>query len=314
MSLDSGYTAKTYIEQGRQSFYGDVSQLRQQVYSDEENALREVAQQFESMFMGLVLKSMREASNVFKSDLFSSNSTEFYEDMFDSQLAMHLGKNGSMGLTDALMSQLKGQIPNNNNTQDLNAIINTTNNSTISPYKIQDENNYNNEKVNLDEELNMFSSPESFLSHLKPIAMSVAKKTGFSAPLMLAQAALETGWGKKIIKNISGDSSNNLFGIKAQSGYDGDKANVSTLEYRNGVPIREKHWFRSYNSLSQSFDDFANFLNSQPRYENAIQHKDNPEKFINEIAKAGYATDPNYAEKIMAIYNSDRFQKFFGRE
>ncbi len=145
-----------------------------------------------------------------------------------------------------------------------------------------------------------FSSPEEFVATMMPMAEQAAKKLGVDPRYLVAQAALETGWGKSIINNKGGDSSHNLFGIKAH-GWGGASANVTTSEYVQGVKVKEKADFRSYDSFEQSFNDYVSFLQSNGRYSQALQSTANPERFVNELQQAGYATDPHYARKISQI-------------
>ena len=120
----------------------------------------------------------------------------------------------------------------------------------------------------------------------------------------MAQAALETGWGKHILQDKQG-SSFNLFNIKADSRWNGDYTSRNVLEYRNGQPIQEQSRFRSYDDYQQSFDDYVQFLQSNPRYQNALQQAGNPERFVEQLHKAGYATDPLYASKLKRIMQGE---------
>ncbi|WP_163834082.1 flagellar assembly peptidoglycan hydrolase FlgJ [Spartinivicinus ruber] len=153
-----------------------------------------------------------------------------------------------------------------------------------------------------------FVRPESFIKHVYPIAKKLTSALGFNPAVLVAQAALETGWGKHIIKQKDGNSSYNLFGIKADRRWQGDKAHVNTTEYRQGVAIKERAAFRSYDSIASSINDYLEFLHVNPRYQTALTKKDNPEQFLNALQRAGYATDPNYAKKILKIANGPLFK------
>ena len=146
-----------------------------------------------------------------------------------------------------------------------------------------------------------FSSAAEFIETMLPMAEEAAKKIGVDARYLVAQAALETGWGKSIIRQSDGSSSHNLFGIKAQRGWDGESARVLTTEYKGGKAVKEAAAFRTYDSFQQSFNDYVNFLQGNGRYEQALASTDNPERFVRELQEAGYATDPNYARKIGQI-------------
>lgn len=123
---------------------------------------------------------------------------------------------------------------------------------------------------------------------------------GVDSSLLIAQAALETGWGQKMVKNARGNS-NNLFNIKADRSWQGDKVATQTLEYHNNVPVIEKAAFRSYASIDDSFNDYVRFLENNPRYTNALDHGGSSKRFIHGIHRAGYATDPQYADKVLRV-------------
>lgn len=145
-----------------------------------------------------------------------------------------------------------------------------------------------------------FASPEEFVATMLPMAEQAAKKLGVDPRYLVAQAALETGWGKSIIRGSEGGSSHNLFGIKAH-GWGGGSTQVTTSEYVQGVKVKEKAEFRSYDSFEQSFNDYVSFLENNGRYKQALQSTANPERFVSELQRAGYATDPHYAKKISQI-------------
>ena len=145
-----------------------------------------------------------------------------------------------------------------------------------------------------------FASPQEFVATMMPMAEQAAKKLGVDPRYLVAQAALETGWGKSIIRDGEGGSSHNLFGIKSH-GWGGASAKVTTSEFVQGVKVKEKADFRSYDSFEQSFNDYVSFLENNGRYKQALQSTANPERFVSELQQAGYATDPHYAKKISQI-------------
>ncbi|PSU29909.1 flagellar assembly peptidoglycan hydrolase FlgJ [Photobacterium lutimaris] len=147
-----------------------------------------------------------------------------------------------------------------------------------------------------------FDSPQAFVSHMAPYARRTASALGVDPAVLIAQAALETGWGKKVISNAGGNS-NNLFNIKADPSWKGEKMATQTLEYHQGIAVQERAAFRSYDSFDASFNDYAQFLKQNPRYSVALENTQDPKAFINEIHKAGYATDPRYSEKVMRVFD-----------
>lgn len=322
-------TVNTHIAQTAIDFQG-LAELRRSASNEnkDQETLRQVAGQFESLFVNMMLKSMRQAK--LADGLFDTSQSDMYRDMADQQLAMDLSSKGGLGLQEMIMRQLGGD--------QVGQFITS---KTPEPYSIDTVSNrpalqaintpesYSMDTINkrptlqaiktperLQEVLDAapvsskslvkqaeitFDSPDSFVQQLWPMAKQAADKIGVNPEVILSQAALETGWGKHVINHRDGQSSHNLFNIKADKRWDGDSAAIGTVEYRGGVAVKEQARFRSYDSYQQSFDDYVNFLQTQPRYRQALQHTENPERFVEELHKAGYATDPAYAEKVKRI-------------
>ncbi|MDM3885338.1 flagellar assembly peptidoglycan hydrolase FlgJ [Pseudomonas sp. BCRC 81390] len=146
-----------------------------------------------------------------------------------------------------------------------------------------------------------FADSDEFVATMLPMAEQAAKRIGIDPRYLVAQAALETGWGKSVMRNSDGSSSHNLFGIKASGNWEGDSARAITSEFRDGQFVKETAAFRSYDSYQDSFHDLVSLLQNNARYQDAVKSADNPEQFARELQKAGYATDPNYASKISQI-------------
>jgi len=284
--------------------YQDISSLdnlRKEAQTDETKALEKVAKQFEGIFMKMLLKSMREANKAFESDSsFNSQGSETYRNMHDDQMAMELSENGSLGLAGLIVQQLSPQTtgftPSSVLRTDSGLPMNRKSSSETVPASLKNDAGAVTPQPK-------FTSPKDFVDQLLPLANKTAKELGTSPNLLIAQAALETGWGQKIVAKQPQQSSFNLFNIKADKRWDGDSAKVSTLEFRDGVAMREQAKFRAYDDFGQSFDDFAGFIKNSPRYQAAMEKVSNPASFLQEIQQAGYATDPNYANKVMAVLN-----------
>lgn len=319
------------IEPGFIHDLSNLDRLRAGISEDKQGSLREAATQFESIFTQMLFKSMREANSAFESDLMSSNNGKFYQQMHDEQISSQLSTTGSLGLADMIVKQLGGE------PQDLSQHKPTTDlhpQQQPQPFSIRP---INADPVALPTAVTMksqssslpalsaplspekvapvaiaeisptkqlkptsFASAEAFVSHMKPYAQQAARALGTDPALLIAQAALETGWGKKVISNTLG-SSNNLFNIKADPRWQGQKVATKTLEFHDGIAVQEQAAFRSYDSYQHSFDDFVNFLQHNPRYSKALTHSNQPQQFIREIHQAGYATDPNYSNKVLAV-------------
>ncbi|HDS1800391.1 TPA: flagellar assembly peptidoglycan hydrolase FlgJ [Pseudomonas putida] len=146
-----------------------------------------------------------------------------------------------------------------------------------------------------------FADSDAFVATMLPMAEQAAKRIGIDPRYLVAQAALETGWGKSVMRNTDGSSSHNLFGIKASGNWQGEQARAITSEFRDGQFVKETAAFRSYDSYQDSFHDLVSLLQNNARYQDAVKAADKPEQFVQELQKAGYATDPNYASKISQI-------------
>lgn len=282
-----------------------LDKLRQQALNGdsgaEKEALTAAARQFEAIFTSMMLKSMRDANSAFKSDLFSSNNEDFYRQMQDEQMVSQLSASGSLGLADMIVAQLTAAdnvAANNqdndrfqeamNRVQQARAVAAERPNSAVVVASSAPTHEYR------------FDSPQSFVTSLKPYADKAAQALGIDASLLLAQAALETGWGQKMVSNARG-SSNNLFNIKADRSWQGQRVATQTLEYYDQTPVMEKAAFRAYPSFQDSFDDYLRFLENNPRYSTALEHGGSNKAFIHGIHQAGYATDPQYADKVLRV-------------
>ncbi|MCF7482677.1 flagellar assembly peptidoglycan hydrolase FlgJ [Vibrio sp. J1-1] len=292
-------------------FIHDISSLdtlRQKAVKEgkdgDHEALRAAARQFESIFTSMMLKSMREANEGFESNFMNSQNEKFYRQMLDEQMASELSASGSMGLADMIVAQLTvGQGDDKSETAVRDAANNAVEYRRVDPQKAREIEQRLIESGELSRSNSVparFDSPESFVSSMKPYAEKAAKALGVEPSLLLAQAALETGWGQKVIKNARG-SSNNLFNIKADRSWQGGKVTTQTLEFHDNTPVKETAAFRSYSSYQDSFNDYVRFLNDNPRYEVALQKRGDSESFIRDIQRAGYATDPDYADKVLQV-------------
>ncbi len=146
-----------------------------------------------------------------------------------------------------------------------------------------------------------FASNDDFIATMLPMAQEAAARIGVDPKILVAQAALETGFGKSVMRAEDGSSSHNLFGIKASGNWQGEQARAITSEFRNGAMVKETAQFRSYSSYADSFHDLVSLLQNNDRYKGVVNAADNPEQFVKELQKAGYATDPDYASKISQI-------------
>ena len=152
-------------------------------------------------------------------------------------------------------------------------------------------------------------SKSDFVQQLWPWAQEAAEKLGLAPAAILAQAALETGWGRHIMPSGKGGSAFNLFGIKTGRRWKGSSVNIGTLEYEQGVAVRKKDKFRAYGSFRDSFSDYVDFLQSNPRYSKALANTSDSRQYFKELQKAGYATDPRYAQKLTSVLEGKDMQR-----
>ncbi len=285
-----------------------LQKLKRAARENASGATKEVAQQFESLFVKMMLKSMRDAS--FGDEMFGSQQMDAYQDMFDNQMAIHLSRGKGIGLSDVIMQQLNGTNQRDHIDAGSKAVFALSEDRKQTKDLVVQNFSHlnkitaaNSEKPVSENKItkNQFNSPTEFVETLWPLAKKVSEQSGISPQILLAQAALETGWGNAVSKHANGKSSFNLFNIKADHRWDGERITKTTVEYKEGVADKQKANFRSYHSFEESFQDFINFISNEPRYQNAMQVVDDNKDFITELHKSGYATDPLYAEKVIRV-------------
>jgi flagellar protein FlgJ len=283
--------------------------LRQSAQSDAKAALPAVAKQFESIFTQMMLKSMRDASS--GDGLFDSDAGNQWRDMFDQQLSVQLSQGGNgIGIAQMLVRQLGGALGGKTDgTADANG------NKTAGAAGLDDSwqkrlSDIAGSARQVGEKVLklMPADAEDFVRQLAPYAQKAAEKLGVSVRAVLAQAALETQWGQHMPAHSNGNTSNNLFGMKAGQSWGGEKVSVPTLEFEDGVAVHRRAQFRSYDNPGQSFDDYAQLIADNPRYAKALNHGEDVVGFARGLANGGYATDPSYAQKIVAIANSPQMR------
>ncbi|WP_413110722.1 flagellar assembly peptidoglycan hydrolase FlgJ [Thaumasiovibrio sp. DFM-14] len=323
---------KDYIDPGFIHDLASLDRLRSGINNDDSSALRSAAVQFEAIFTNMLFKSMRDANSVFESDLTDNRQRQFFEQMHDEQMSSELSASGSLGLADLIVEQLGGAQAENiashrPQTELYPAGLDVAIKQATASVPIDRDTIEQTQQRALTElqaraamqqaldlreqtssaatpiaamENKPFDSPDNFVARLRPYAEHAASALGTDPAVLLAQAALETGWGQKVINNARG-SSHNLFNIKANSTWQGDKMATNTLEFYDGLPVQENASFRSYQTYQDSFNDYVDFLKNNPRYQRALQHPENPNEFIRGLHQAGYATDPQYADKVISV-------------
>jgi len=287
-----------------------IHALRNQVKTDgdSEETLRAVAEQFEALFLQMMLKSMRDAS--LGDGMLDNEHTKTYQAMFDKQISIEMSQGEGIGLAEMMVQQLRQQGGEGSVEKTGEAVPASLQNTTVMPAKPR----FHMPPVNMVNEIPEAkrqpddwtpSSPKEFVKKLWPHAKRAADELGARPEMLLAQAALETGWGKHMIRSTDGSNSFNLFGIKASADWQGARATTETIEFRDGLMRRERAQFRAYASADESFSDYVDFLKRNPRYRDALRQADDAPAFTRALSEAGYATDPDYSSKINRIMNSE---------
>lgn len=294
-----------------------VDALRRTVRSSPEEGLKQVSRQFEALFMNMVLKSMRQA--VPQSSLLDSQNEKLYLSMFDQQLSQNLSGRG-VGLAEAMLAQLSRGLPSaapEGEAEGMSlalpggfalkpqagiplgssptpaAVPAGRRSADLSLY----QSNVERPPATVD---SLQGKVDAFVDRMGASAQAASEASGVPAPLILAQAALESGWGKREIRADDGTQSYNLFGIKADRGWKGPTVETTTTEYVDGEPQKVRAKFRAYGSYEEAFTDYAKFITRNPRYANVLA-TDDPAAAAHGLQKAGYATDPQYGHKLVRI-------------
>jgi peptidoglycan hydrolase FlgJ len=244
-------------------------------------AQKAVAEQVEAMFLQMMLKSMRDASAADDPD---GNEMGMYQDMFDKQVALTISQHADLGIGRLLKRQISGK------------------SAPVAPKSASETGSIVQPSVSV------AASPAEFVHRMLPSIKTAAASLGVNPLGLMAQAALETGWGQRMPRNADGSPSNNMFGIKAGEGWSGPKAVADTMEVTNGVAAPKRTAFRSYGSIEESVNDFAALLKNSPRYKDALAAGTDAQAYVSRIGGSGYATDPEYGNKLNEILNGDALQ------
>lgn len=305
-----------------------LSELKARAGKDADASLNEVARQFESLLISQMLKGMRQTS--MGEGLMESDQSLFYRDMYDQQLAIHMAESGGMGLAEVITRQMGGETDKSPSTVSTVKDIADYRQQAVAMAEMRAErrmaekqhtpastpvsgSNAASDVADVAEKDPASWTAEEFIETLWPWAREAAGMLGLKPQALLAQAALETGWGKHQMRLADGSPANNLFGIKADHRWSGERATVETLEYEQGVAVRKKANFRAYDSYQESFKDYVNFLTSNPRYQETLEKTGDSSAYFTSLQKAGYATDPNYAEKINRLLDGPEMNRALTR-
>ncbi len=274
--------------------FAGLASLKAQAAKESPEATREAARQFEALFVQMMLKSMRSAGAVL-----GEKRDTTYEEMFDQQVAIEMTRDRGIGMAEMLVRQLAPDAG--------------TDTGHIKPFDIDSARSGVPTIEAVAQRADWRPDGQrQFVQEIWPLAKTAAADLDIDPRTLVAQAALETGWGQSLIRDGAGISGNNLFGIKADNRWDGERVTVNTLEYEGGMPRRIRDDFRAYSSLREGFEDYVNFLKGNTRYDSATKGGLTPEEYAGSLQDAGYATDPDYADKIKGIVNSSRLNDLVG--
>ncbi|WP_025759757.1 flagellar assembly peptidoglycan hydrolase FlgJ [Enterobacter sichuanensis] len=264
--------------------------LKREAGRQSPGALKAAAKQMEGIFVQMMMKSMRDAT--FKDDLLNSQSAEMYTAMHDQQVAQNIAGSGQLGFADLIVRQLGGESDE--------PVVSTPGRDLLRPGLSATP---ATGPLRLPAPVS-FAKPTDgahpFIARLLRPGQAAAQQSGLHPHLILAQAALESGWGKREIPAADGRPSHNLFGIKATGDWQGKTTEITTTEYINGVKQKVKAAFRVYDSYEHALADYAKLLTRNPRYRGVVQ-SGSPEQGAKALQAGGYATDPAYAKKLITI-------------
>lgn len=290
-----------------------VQDLRAQFKKNPQEGVKAAAQQFETMFLQMVMKSMRDATP--QDGLMNSDQSRFYTGLLDQQMAQNIATTGKgLGFARLIEQQLGRHMAGTPAAVDDALPVSDADNvlplATVNARHLQHREVLANFPTSAayvvpsasNNEIKESGGTKDFVNRVWPHAVQASKATGIPPQFLVAHSALESGWGKSELKNSDGSSSFNLFGIKAGKGWTGATVDAKTTEYVDGEPRQVVERFRAYGSYEESFRDYAALLRGNPRYGDVIGSQDGME-FARRLQQAGYATDPMYADKLSRIIN-----------
>lgn len=277
-----------------------LNALKRDVGKDPQAHLKQVAQQFEGVFVQMMLKSMRAALP--KDGILSSDQTQLYTSMYDQQIAQQMSEKG-LGMADMMVKQLSGSHPAPSETA--GTVPMALDNDVLQTLPLQALDQMMRKAIPSAPDrttggMNVARSNGEFISRLTIPAQVASQQSGIPHQLIMAQAALESGWGQREIPTADGKPSYNLFGIKAGSNWQGDSTEITTTEFANGVAKKVKASFRVYGSYVEAIADYVKLLTNNPRYAQVVS-ANTPEQAAHALQAAGYATDPLYAKKLVSL-------------
>jgi len=301
--------------------FAGLAQLRAHAAADSRTVTAETARQFEALFVQMMLQTMRSAG-----DVFGTGGDKTYRDMFDRQVALEMSRGKGLGIAELLTRQLAQDAASDPaaTSHELTArdFVAAREPALPSPpgarfeQLVPDHAALQAAGTLPEVDFGALSpswrnwrpaTPAEFVRDVWPLAERAGKELGVEPRAIVAQAALETGWGRNVARDGGGQSGNNPFNIKADTRWGGERVSVRTLEFEDGLPKPQVASFRAYPDLSSAFADYVQFMKGNPRYASALANGAQAERYADSLQAAGYATDPGYAGKLRSILASPRF-------
>lgn len=278
--------------------------LRRDASRDPQAALRQAAGQFEALFMQQLLKSMRDAMP--RSGLFDGPGQDVYVGMLDQQLSQSLA-NRPGGLAEIIARQLERHIGQAGGDTPADASAAAASTAAASTAAARPAAARKAGEAPAAAGAAGAGRPAGaqadFIERMWPHAVSAQRATGVPAAFVVGQAALESGWGRSEIRHADGRGAHNLFGVKATGGWTGPTVDVTTTEYVDGKAVKSVERFRAYGSYAEAFRDWASLMSGNARYAPVLRTGQSAEGFAQGLQRAGYATDPRYADKLERTIN-----------
>ena len=270
-----------------------LNNLKRLAASDPKTHAKAVAKQVEGMFVQMMMKSMRDALP--QDGLMSSDQTRLYTSVYDQQISQQIAARG-LGLADVIVKQMATQAPPDEKAGTVPMPLDKSFINTLPPLEMEQT---------VRRAVPRLPTPgtadgQAFIAQLAQPAREASAQSGIPHHLILAQAALESGWGQRQILTRDGKPSFNVFGIKAGGSWQGKTTDIMTTEYENGEAKKVNAKFRVYDSYAEALQDYVNLLSNNPRYA-AVTSASSAEQGARALQAAGYATDPKYAQKLMGM-------------
>lgn len=273
-----------------------LNNLKRLAGNDPQAHAKDVAKQVEGMFVQMMMKSMRDALP--KDGLFNTEQSRMFTSMYDQQMAQQIAQRG-LGLADTIVKQMLGAQPPDESAGTVPMLLDKNTLNTLPPLAMEQMVRRAVPKMP-QPSASMSGGSRDFIAQLTQPAQAASAASGIPHHLIMAQAALESGWGQRQIMTADGRPSFNIFGIKATGNWQGDTTEITTTEFENGVAKKVKASFRVYGSYFEALSDYVKLISNNPRYA-AVANASSAEQGAHALQKAGYATDPKYAEKLVSM-------------